>query len=416
VATTGHNAPYNADVNNFGPRVGFAYLLTPNTVLRGGYGIFYDAPQVQSTASSNDFAPNTLRPIWTANPLTPDLTWNPEGSVTAERALQSAALTVFPFLSRDFPYGKIQQWNLNVQRQMGRGVLIEAMYQGSHGTDLIVFDNPDFRAPGPGNVQSLLPYPQYARIQAFNDWATSSYQGASVKVEQRLQKGLSYLLAYTFSKSIDLVSTLNSGPVWTDPFNRRTARGPSDFDARNRFSAAYSYELPFGKGKGLLKNLAPAADKLVSGWGVRGVTFFQTGLPQSPGMNLSRTGICSAACTARPDRIGDGNLAKDQRTLNRFYDVAAFRLLAAGGAESRVGNAGRNILNGPGINNFDLQIFKETRFSERHSLDFRWEMFNAFNHTQWLAPPVNLESPATFGVITSTRDPRIMQLVLRYSF
>jgi hypothetical protein len=416
ITTTDHSAPYDADINNIGPRVGFAYLLSRKTVLRGGYGIFYDAPQVQSSASSNDFAPNTLRPSWTANPLTPDLTWNPEGSVTAEAALKNAALTVFPFLSRDFRYGKIQQWNVNIQRQLTDSLVMEVMYQGSHGTNLIVFDNADFRAPGPGNVQALLPYPQYARIQAFNNWASSSYQGASVKVEQRFRRGLSYLVAYTFSKSIDLVSTLNSGPVWTDPFNRRTARGPSDFDARNRFSAAYSYEFPFGKGRAFLSSLSPAADKFASGWGVRGVTFFQTGLPQSPSMNLSRTGICAAACTARPDRIGEGNLPKGQRTLNRFYDASAFRLLAAGGVEGRVGNAGRNILVGPGINNFDLQVFKNTKLTERHSLEFRWEMFNAFNHTQWTSPAVNLEAPATFGVITNTRDPRIMQFVLRYAF
>jgi hypothetical protein len=290
------------------------------------------------------------------------------------------------------------------------------MYQGSHGADLIVSDNPDYRAPGPGNVQSLLPYPQYARIQAFNNWATSSYQGASVKVERRLSRGLSYMVAYTFSKSLDLVSTLNSGPQWTDPFNRRSARGPSDFDARNRFSAAYSYELPFGKGKPLWGNATGILDKFVSGWGARGVTFFQTGLPQSPSMNLSRTGICAAACVARPDRIGDGNLPKDQRNINRFFDVAAFRLFSPGGADGRVGNAGRNILVGPGINNFDLQIFKDTRIHEKQALEFRWEIFNAVNHPQWLSPASNLESPATFGVITGTRDPRIMQFVLRYAF
>ncbi len=416
VTTTDKQSPYDPDTNNFGPRVGFAYLLTNRTVVRGGYGIFYDAPQVQSSASSDDFAPNTLRPTWTANPTTPDLRWNPEGGVAAEAALKTAALTVFPFLSRNFPYGKIQQWNLNVQQQFGHNLVVEAMYQGSHGTSLIVFDNADFRAPGPGNVQTQLPYPQYARIQAFNSYGASSYQGASVKVEQRLSNGLSYLVSYTFSKSIDLVSTLNSGPVWTDPFNRRTARGPSDFDARNRFSAAYSYALPIGKGRPFLNNLSPIGDRVVSGWGVRGVTFLQTGLPQSPSMNLSRTGICAAACVARPDRIGDGNLPKDKRTLNAFYAVTAFRLLSAGGVDARVGNAGRNILNAPGINNFDLQVYKETRIREQQSIDFRWEMFNAFNHAQFTAPAVNLESPTTFGVITGTRDPRIMQFVLRYSF
>lgn len=414
--TVDEDAPYDADTNNFAPRIGFAYALSPRTVLRGGYGIFYDAPQVQSAASSNDFAPNTLRPTWTATPTVADLRWNPEGNVAAEQTLRNAALTVFPFVSRKFSYGLIQQWMMNVQQQLGSSTVVDVIYQGSRGQNLFVFDNLNFRAPGPGNVQAQLPYPQYARIQAFNNWGQSYYHGAAVKVEQRLRHGLSYLVAYTFSKSIDLVSTVNSAPVWTDPFDRRTARGPSDFDARNRFSAAYSYELPFGRGRAFLRDASPATDKFIGGWGIRGVTFLQTGLPQSPTMNLARTGICATACTARPDRIGDGNLPKDVRSINRFYDLSAFRLLANGGVEGRVGNAGRNILTGPGVNNFDLQIFKDTRFGERQSVEFRWEMFNAFNHAQFTAPSTNVEAPAAFGVITNTRDPRIMQFVLRYSF
>jgi hypothetical protein len=146
------------------------------------------------------------------------------------------------------------------------------------------------------------------------------------------------------------------------------------------------------------------------------MTFFQTGLPQSPSMALSRTGICAAACTARPDRIGDGNLPKSERTMQRFYDVNAFRLLAAGGADRRVGNAGRNILVSAGVNNFDLQLFKDTQIREGHTLELRWEAFNAFNHTQWGPAGVNLEAPAQFGVISSTRAPRIMQFVVRYAF
>jgi hypothetical protein len=411
-----HRAPYDADTNNIAPRVGFAYRVQSRTVIRGGYGIFYDAPQIQSLASTNDFAPNTLRPIWTANPVTPDIGYNPEGSTAAERTLQTAPLTIFPFISRQFPYAKIQQWNLNIQRQLGSSLVAEAMYQGSNAVNLLVFDNIDFRAPGPGNVQQLLPYPYFARIQNEDMWGTSLYHGFGMKLEQRSWHGLSYLIAYTFSKSIDLASTLNQGPQWVDPFNRRTARGPSDFDARNRFSAAYQYAIPFGRGQRFAGNLPGAADKFVSGWGVRGLTFFQTGLPQSPSMNLSRTGICAAACTARPDRIGNGNLPKDVRTIDRFYDVNAFVLLAAGGADRRVGDAGRNILISPGINNFDLQVYKNTRLSERHAIEFRWEMFNAWNHAQFLGAGTNLESPATFGKITDTRAPRIMQLVLKYSF
>ena len=122
------------------------------------------------------------------------------------------------------------------------------------------------------------------------------------------------------------------------------------------------------------------------------------------------------SCSARPDRIGSGNLDKGERNIDRFYDVNAFRLIAAGGADRRVGNSGRNVLVGPGINNFDVQVYKDTRIGERQMLEFRWEMFNAANHAQFTQPAINLESPATFGKITGTRDPRIMQFVLKYGF
>ncbi|MFN0170084.1 MAG: TonB-dependent receptor domain-containing protein [Bryobacteraceae bacterium] len=408
--------PYDADRNNFGPRAGFAFRLMPKTVLRGGYGLFYDAPQIQALASANDFAPNTLRPIWTANPTVPDLGYNPEGRTAAEETLRNAPLTLFPFLSRSFPYGKIHQWNLSLQHQVSRSLLAEVIYQGSNSVNLLILDNVNVKAPGPGNVQQQLPYPGFARVAPYDIWGQGNYQGFAVKVEQRLSHGLSYLVSYTFSKSIDLASTFDVAPTWVDPFNKRTARGPSDFDARNRFSAAYEYRLPFGKGQMLGRNLSTGADRLVSGWGVRGVTVFQTGLPQSATMSVARNGTCVATCSARPDRLADGNLDKGTRTLQRFYDVNAFRALAQGGTERRVGNAGRNILNSAGINNWDLQVFKDTTLREGHSLEFRWEMFNAFNHTQWGAAGTNMEAPALFGVISSTRLPRIMQFVLRYSF
>ncbi|MBK9170173.1 MAG: TonB-dependent receptor [Bryobacterales bacterium] len=411
-------APYNADINNLAPRAGFAWSFRPRWVMRGGYGIYYDSPQIQSLASTNDFAPNTLRPIWTGAPPTqlPDLGYNPEGNVAPEETLRRAPLTIFPFLSRNFPYGKIQQWNLNMQYQVSNTLMTEVMYQGSNGVNLLGFDNINFREPGPGNVQQTLRFPQFARIQAEDMWGRSFFHGLGVKVEQRPVHGFMYLIAYTFSRSIDLASTLNQGPQWVDPFNRNTARGPSDFNAPHRFSAAYEYRLPIGRGRPFASDVQGAADKLISGWGVRGMTFFQTGLPQNVSMALSRNATCAVACAARPDRIGDGNLSKDERTLQRFYDVSAFRLIAPGGADRRVGNAGRNILTSAGLAQFDLQVFKDTRIREGHSLEFRWEMFNAFNHTNWGGAGTNMEAPQLFGVISSTRAPRIMQFALRYQF
>ena len=175
-------------------------------------------------ASANDFAPNTLRPIWTADPKVPDLSYNPEGKSSAEAALKTAGLTAFPFLSRILPYSKIQQWMLSVQHQVGSRFVAEVLYQGSNTVNLPGFDNVDFRAPAPGNVQALLPYPAYARIQNYSFWERSGFQGGSFKLEQRPWHGLSYLVAYTFSKAIDQGSTLNVSPVWVDPFNVVTSR------------------------------------------------------------------------------------------------------------------------------------------------------------------------------------------------
>jgi hypothetical protein len=410
--------PYDADTNNVAPRFGFAYRVLGSTVFRGGYGIYYDAPQIQSLASTNDFAPNTLRPIWTAaSTVTPDISYNPEGATAAELTLSKAPLTIFPFISRKFPYGKIQQWNFSLQQQITPTLVVEGIYQGSNGVNLLQFDNIDAKSPGPGNVQQLLPWPQFARIQNEDMWARSNYNGAAIKVEQRPWHGLSYITSYTFSKSLDTASTLNAAAVWTDPNNKQgTARGPSDFDVRNRFVSAFEYALPFGKSRKFGSGVSPAMDRFIGGWGARGMVVFQTGFAVSPGMNLTRLNTCATACSARPDRIGNGNLSKSERTVNRFFDVTAFKLLSAGGADARIGTAGRNILYQPGMKSHDLQVFKITRIHERHTLEFRWEMYNAWNHANWGSAAVNMESPATFGIISSRGTPRNMQFALKYEF
>ncbi|MEO7649809.1 MAG: hypothetical protein ABIZ80_05030, partial [Bryobacteraceae bacterium] len=118
----------------------------------------------------------------------------------------------------------------------------------------------------------------------------------------------------------------------------------------------------------------------------------------------------------RPDRVGDGNYSKDQRTMDNFFDISAFQLIQNGGVDRRVGNAGRNILYQPGIKNHDLQVFKNTQLFEGHSLEFRWEMYNAWNHANWGAASANLEVPATFGKILSRGGTRTMQFALKYAF
>jgi hypothetical protein len=139
-------------------------------VIRSAYGLFYAAPEIQSLASSNDFAPNTLRPTWTASPTTPNLGYNPEGNVSAQQALSNAPLTIFPFLSRHFPYGQVHQWNFSLQHQLTKTLIVEAFHQGTASEHLILFDNIDARAAGSGNVQQLLPYPGFANSELRYVW------------------------------------------------------------------------------------------------------------------------------------------------------------------------------------------------------------------------------------------------------
>lgn len=421
-----YNSAWDADKNNFGPRLGLAYQLRSKTVLRSGFGMFYNAPQAPAMASSNDFAPNSLRPIWTGDPVRPVIRlpngseipagYNPEGSGGPEATVRfPAPLTIFPFYSREFPYGLNYQWTMSLQHQLRQTLLVEAQYLGSRTNHLLSNHNTNYTQPAPGAVQSRLPYPSFARIQGTHMGLDAYYHGMGLKVEQRHSHGLSYLASYTWSKAIDTGSTFDVAAEWLNPNDFwRSARGVSDFDARHRFVFSYQYELPFGRGKRFGTNTSGALNQFFGGWGVRGVTFFQSGFAYSPRMSLARANYCAAACSANADRIADGNLSKSERTINRFWDISAFVLPPL--TNPRAGNGGRNILVGPGLNNWDLGVYKTFQIAEGKKLEFRYEMFNTWNHPQFNAPPSSIENAATFGRITSARDPRISQFVLKLTF
>jgi len=307
------------------------------------------------------------------------------------------------------------QWMMSLQTQLSQTLVAEAQYLGSRTEHLLGFHNTNYVAPAPGGVQSRLPFPSFARIQAEHMGLDAYYHGLGLKLEKRMSQGLTFLGSYTWSKAIDTGSTLNAGPQYTDVNDFwGSARGLSDFDARHRLVLSYAYELPFGKGRRFGNDVSGGLNLLIGGWGVRGVSQFQSGFYFAPSMNLARANYCATACVARPDRVADGNLPDEQQTLTRYWDFTAFVLPPT--TAPRAGNGGRNILQGPGINNFDLGIFKNFQITEGFKAEFRYEMFNAFNHSQWGTPSSNVENAATFGQITSMRDPRISQFVLKLIF
>jgi hypothetical protein len=401
---------YKQDKNNFAPRFGFAFrpFSGNRTVLRGGFGIYYNAPQITTLLSAVAAPPFSVRPTEVSNASTPQIRWNPVGGLVQA---QQGALTCFCFIQEDFPYAYSQQWALTLQQSLTNKLLVEVGYVGSHTLNLLSQPNVNVPPPGPGNVLARSRYPQWARVQAIYAGFSAKYSGLSLKVEKRAANGLSFLAGYTFAKTLDQASSTNVIPTGDPANSLNRIYGPADFDVRHRLSLSYNYELPIGPGRRFGTNLSGIGAVLLQGWGIRGITFLQSGYPVDVTMANARLNS-GPGIVPRPNRVADGNLSSSERTLNRWFDTTAFQLPP----QFVIGNAGRNVITGPSYVNFDMSLFKNTRITESQRLELRAEFFNAFNHPNFGLPGGNISTPQTFGVITSAAAPRIIQLGVKYYF
>ncbi len=406
------------DRNNFAPRVGFAWTLgrDEQTVLRAGYGIYYDQSPTAPGEALYFNSPYFDNNIFFSLPGLPLTLSNPFPSFFPF-PLPDSALAI----QRDLRTAYMQHWSLNVQRQLGRSSLLEVAYVGSKGTKLLTAR--DINQPLPSALPPGLPFvprpnPQFDDVDLLESRANSNYQSLQGRYQQRLTRGLSTLVSYTWAKSIDDASNFFSSAG--DPnfpqnsYNLRAERGRSNFDVRHRLSASYSYDLPFGKGHKLLAGEG-LVSKLLSGWQSYGILTLQSGRPFTVALlsdiDNSGTGrsILGFGANDRPNVVGDPN--SGARTIDQWFNTAAFGFSARG----TFGNAGRNILDGPGYQNLNFSLVKNTSFSERLNLQFRAEFFNLFNHPNFDLPDNFLGSP-TFGSISSARDPRHVQFGLKLLF
>ena len=406
------------DRNNFAPRVGFAWSLGKDekTVVRAGYGVYYDQSPLapgEALYFNSPFFDNNIFFSLPGLPLTLD---NPFPSFFPF-ALPDSALAI----QRDLRTAYMQHWNVNVQRQFGNSSVLEIAYVGSKGTKLLTAR--DINQPQPSALPPGLPFvprpdPRFDDIDLLESRATSNYHSLQTRFQQRLTRGLAVLISYTFSKSIDNASNFFSSAG--DPnfpqnsYNVRAERGRSNFDVPHRFVASYSYDLPFGRGKAHLAN-AGWATTLLSGWQTFGIVTVQSGRPFTvallPDIDNSGTGrsILGFGANDRPNVVGDPN--SGSRTTDHWFNTAAFSFPPRG----TFGNAGRNILDGPGYRNVNASLVKNTQLTERLNLQFRAEVFNLFNHPNFDLPDNFVGSP-TFGRITSARDPRHLQFGLKLLF
>jgi hypothetical protein len=405
---------YEADKNNFAPRIGLAW--TPgrngNTVLRSGYGLYYDQ---SSLAPGEGLYFNA--PFFTLNLFFP----LPGLPLTLSDPFPSFFPVAFPpsgfAFQRDLRTPYMQHWNLSVQQQFGRSRVLEAAYVGSKGAKLLTAR--DLNQPRPRVQQpNLRPVPQFADIIFQESSANSSYHSLQVRFQQRFDKGLSLLSSYTWSKSLDNASGFFSSagdPNFPQDSNNVGAeRGRSNFDVAHRFSLSYSYDLPLGRGHALFGDHGWLTS-LLTGWQTYGVITLQAGRPFTVALlseiDNSNTGRSNLGFGAndRPNLVGKARL--DQGRPERWFNPAAFAFPPFGS----FGNAGRNILEGPSFHNINASLVKNTALREEVNLQFRAEFFNLFNHPNFDLPDNFLGSP-TFGRIRSAHSPRRIQFGVKLVF
>ncbi len=450
------------DVHNvFAPRLGLAFRLNNKTVIRAGYGIFWIPNDVAFNISPNNDPVNAYTTPFVGTLNSSQTPFNrlsnpfPEGIIPAP-GNNPNGLALFHGqginapLTAD-PAGYAQQWNLDVQRELPGGFAVDLAYAGSKGTHLpgpnqqinqlpdqflqlgsaLVqqVPNPFFGLISVGALaqptvqrgQLLRPFPHYSGVAITSPMNRNSiYHSGQMKLEKRFSRGGSILASYTWAKLISDTDTLtawleaNGNPGAQNWNNLNLERSLANYDVAQRLVVSYVVDLPFGKGHHFLSGLTGAADKIVSGWGINGVSSFQSGTPLPLGTSVNLTNSFGGG--SRPNSAGrsaklDGAA---QSRLTRWFDTSAF----SAPPTFTFGNLARNLpdVRSAGVNNFDFALFKKTPITERVGLEFRTEIFNLFNRVQFNSPGLSLGT-AQFGVVSGQyNQPRLVQLALRLLF
>jgi hypothetical protein len=412
---------------DFAPRLGFAWSPDSKTVIRAGWGVFYN----QEIGNAYfDLARNIAgRVTLTSNAGTPSLFYSnsiPGGSGAVANVPSPFAYSMAP----DHRTSNAMQYLVNLQRQLSPNLALEVGYLGGASRHLQGFQDVNQSIPGTvGSATSRAPYPGFSNIQYVQDGSTGNYNSLSAKLTRRFKNGLSVISSYTWAKSIDTTSGIrNQGFDTLYPQNSyciSCERGLSAFDVRHRMVTSVLYDLPVGNGKAM--NITnKVADAVIGGWQTGGILTLQSGAPA----NLGIGGIDNASTAAggydRPNATGISPYL-DNPTPSRYWNPDAFVEAPPG----QFGNVGRNAIIGPGLIGLDAEVHKvfQMPWKENHRLQFRFEAFNVLNHPNWGMPSLNILSgaarpglPSTaahqnFGVITSTQGAmRQLQLGLKYSF
>lgn len=401
---------YTTDRNNIAPRVGLAWTLpsATETVLRAGYGVFYNQSALAPGEGLYFSAPYYNFNFYFPLPGLP-LTLSDPFPASFPFPLPQSALAY----QRDLRTPYMHHWSATLQRQLGRSAAAEVAYVGTRGRNLVRARDLNQPAPSPG-PQPIRPNPFFDDVTVVESAARSKYDAVHVRVQQRQDFGLTLLASYTLAKSMDdasgFFSSAGDPNFPQDSHDPAAEWGRSSFDVRHRLSVSFAYDLPSA---GAATRTWPSA--LLADWQVSGVVTLQSGRPFTvallPDFDNSNTGrsVLGFGANDRPDVVGNPSLANPSQA--GWFDTGAFVVPPRG----RFGNARRNALEGPGYANVNMALIRRLPAGPRVRLELRLEAFNLLNRTNYDQPDNFLGSP-TFGQVLSAGPPRHLQLGLKANF
>jgi hypothetical protein len=459
-----HRGVYDTNLTNIAPRVGFSYHVLPKIVIRGGYGIFYPPSAYLGTSSTDGFSTSTDVIAQQSGSRVP----NPSVSISnpwyqglrlvtgnSQGMLQNVGFGVSStFRTRDSSY--VQQYMFGVQYAFTNSDVLDITYIGNRGTHLVTGGlnrdqlNPTYLSLGATGLNNLVNNPYAGAIQSgqtscsldqtqvsfaqvhspFSQFCSvtenqatfgsSNYNALQVNFNHRFSQGLNLLVSYTYSKFLDNIEGTNSwayssnaGPA--NNYNLAAEKSIDSGDIPNSLVVNYIYDLPVGRGKRFGSNFNRTTNAVLGGWEVSGITTVKSGIP----LGVTGSNWNSFGGNPRPDVTGDPKLS--HRTITEWFNTGAFSYAPYGS----FGTAPRNFsdLRGPNYQNWDLALLKNWKFTEGTKLQFRAEMFNAFNHANFYTPNTgyggcdpNASSScnSSFGQITSTFPARDIQLAGKF--
>jgi hypothetical protein len=427
IIIAGQNSPFGDKVGGegyrgFAPIFGFAWdpFKDGKTSVRGGYGISYDVTLV-GILEQNVFG----NPPFVNNVTISNTVLNNPASVLPSISAAPKTIRGTPIDSA-LPY--VQQWSFDIQRELHRDFLLDVGYYGAKGTHLPGIVDLDEVPPGAAvaagiiaagqqvnssaltaRLNAVRPFRGFAAVNTIENWFNSNYNSLQVSAEKRFKGDSRVRLSYTWSRSLTDNQTDRNTAI-QDLYHRALDYGPSQQDRRHILSIDYVYDLPFFQdGKGF-------AGRTLGGWQLSGITSVASGSPLTPttsGVDPAALGFLgTSAAGGRPDFVGTSGLPLVSGALTWFFPQE-FQLVPAG--VTRPGDATRGNIIGPGYQKWDVTLAKTFRFRENVSLQFRAEAYNVFNHTNFSGVGTSFGT-ATFGQITSTRDPRLIQFALKFNY